>query len=98
MKGALRHYPFVAMRAQAESMALYSCNASVIGRASGRSAVAAAAYRAGVKLADERQGVVWDFTQKSGVLHAETVLPQAAPSWAADRERLWNAAEAREDK
>ena len=79
-------------------MALYSCNASVIGRASGRSAVAAAAYRAGVKLADDRQGVVWDFTQKRGVLHAEIVIPQGAPSWAADRSRLWNEAEAREDK
>ena len=80
-------------------MAVYSCSASVIGRASGRSAVASAAYRSGGKLADERQGVVWDFTRKRGVLHAELVLREGdAPAWARDRERLWNEAEAREEK
>ena len=79
-------------------MALYSCNASVIGRAQGRSAVASAAYRAGERLADDRQGVVWDFTQKRGVLHSEVILPEHAPSWAGNRQALWNAAELREDK
>ena len=79
-------------------MALYSCHASVIGRAQGRSAVASAAYRSGGKLTDERQGVVWDFTQKRGILHTEILLPEKAPSWAADRAALWNAAELREDK
>ena len=79
-------------------MASYSCNASIIGRAQGRSAVASAAYRSGAKLADERQGVMWDFTQKRGVLHSEIILPQNAPSWASDRNALWNAAELREDK
>src|SRR5271170_3381604 len=77
-------------------MGLYSCSATVISRSGGRSAVASAAYRAGEKLADERQGVVWDFTQKRGVMYSEILLPQNAPSWAADREKLWNAAEHRE--
>lgn len=77
-------------------MGLYSCSATVISRSGGRSAVASAAYRAGEKLADERQGLVWDFTQKRGVLHSEIVLPQNAPAWANDREKLWNAAELRE--
>jgi Ti-type conjugative transfer relaxase TraA len=77
-------------------MGLYSCSATVISRSGGRSAVASAAYRAGETLADERQGVVWDFSQRRGVLHSEILLPQNAPAWAADREKLWNAAEHRE--
>jgi hypothetical protein len=39
---------------------------------------------------------MWDFTQKRGVLHSEILLPQKAPEWANDREKLWNAAERRE--
>jgi Ti-type conjugative transfer relaxase TraA len=79
-------------------MALYSCSASVISRASGRSAVASAAYRAGAKLNDNRQDQVWDFTQKRGVEHAEIICPENAPAWASDRAALWNAVELREDK
>jgi ATP-dependent exoDNAse (exonuclease V) alpha subunit len=77
-------------------MALYSCSASIISRSSGPSAVAAAAYRAGAKLSDERQGLVWDFERRLGILHSEIVLPKGAPAWSSDRERLWNAAEMRE--
>ena len=77
-------------------MALYSCSASVISRGSGPSAVAAAAYRAGAKLSDDRQGVVWDFERRQGIIHSEIVLPEGSPAWATDRERLWNAAEQRE--
>lgn len=79
-------------------MALYSLTTTPISRATGRSAVASAAYRAGVALDDERQRVVWDFRQKRGVLHTEILLPDGAPDWASDRQRLWNEAEAREDK
>jgi Ti-type conjugative transfer relaxase TraA len=41
---------------------------------------------------------VWDFTRKSGVLHAEIITPAIAPEWARDRAELWNAAERAEDK
>lgn len=77
-------------------MALYSLKTTPISRASGKSAVAAAAYRHAAKLDDDRYGVVRDYTRKRGVLHSELVLPESAPSWASDRARLWNAAEARE--
>jgi ATP-dependent exoDNAse (exonuclease V) alpha subunit len=77
-------------------MALYWCSASVISRGSGPSAVAAAAYRAGAKLCDDRQGLVWDFERRQGFLHSEIILPKGAPTWANERERLWNAAERRE--
>lgn len=87
-------------------MAQYHCHVQTISRTptpsapKGRSAVAAAAYRAGAKLEDEHssraeaQPIVHDYTRRSGVVHAEIVLPTAAPDWARDREQLWNRAEA----
>jgi Ti-type conjugative transfer relaxase TraA len=72
-------------------VANYHLAAKMVGRASGKSAVAAAAYRAGEKLADFRQGVSW-------VVRSEIIAPAGAPAWALDRQALWNGAEAREDK
>src|SRR3546814_15125402 len=69
-----------------------------IGRSAGRSATAAAAYRAGVEITDERTVLVHDYTRKQGVEHSELMLPTDAPEWAADRERLWNAAELAETR
>jgi Ti-type conjugative transfer relaxase TraA len=77
-------------------MAIFHFSAKVIGRASGRSAVAAAAYRAGERLHDERLDRDHDFTNKSGVVHSEILLPENAPEEFADREKLWNAVEAAE--
>ena len=70
----------------------------MVSRSAGRSVVAAAAYRAGEKVADDRLGVVWDFTAKRGVLHAEIIAPEDAPEWVKDRAELWNVAERAEDK
>ena len=65
-----------------------------IARGQGRSAVAAAAYRAGERLADERTGLVHDFTRKRGIAHTEIILPEGVnASWARNRETLWNKAE-----
>ena len=79
-------------------MAIYSLHVKTVSRGAGRSVVAAAAYRAAENIADERLGVVWDFTRKYGVLHSEIIAPADAPSWARDRTELWNAAERAEDK
>ena len=79
-------------------MAIYSLQVKVVSRSAGRSVVAAAAYRAGEKIGDDRLGVVWDFTAKRGVLHTEIVAPDGAPEWVKDRGELWNAAERAEDK
>jgi len=79
-------------------MAIYSLHVKMVTRSQGRSVVAAAAYRAGEKLADDRLGVVWDFTAKRGVLHGEIIGPADAPEWVTDRAELWNAAERAEDK
>lgn len=77
-------------------MAIFHFSAKVISRASGRSAVAAAAYRGAERLHDERLDRDHDFTNKSGVVHSEILLPENAPEVFADREKLWNAVEAAE--
>ena len=77
-------------------MAIYHFSAKVIGRASGSSAVASAAYRSASRLHDQRLGRHHDFTNKAGVVHSEVMLPEGAPEQFADRERLWNAVEANE--
>ena len=59
-------------------MAMYHLNMKLVGRASGRSAVAAAAYRSADCLENRRDGQVHDFTRRSGVEHAEIVLPVGA--------------------
>lgn len=79
-------------------MAIYHFSVQVIGRGAGRSAVAAAAYRAAERLHDERLDRAHDFTNKSGVVHSEILLPEGAPERFADREKLWNEVEATEKR
>jgi len=67
-------------------------------RSSGHSATAAAAYRSGSEVTDERTGEIHDYSRKDGVEHSEIVLPAGSPEWAQDREKLWNAVEAAEDR
>ncbi len=77
-------------------MAIYHFSVQVIGRAAGRSAVAAAAYRSGSRLRDDRLDRDHDFSNKPGVVHCEVMLPENAPEVWEDRERLWNDVEAAE--
>jgi len=79
-------------------VAIYHFSAKVISRANGRSAVAAAAYRAAEELHDERLGRAHDFTNKSGVVHSEILLPDGAPARLLDRATLWNEVEAGEKR
>ena len=57
---------------------------------------AAAAYRAGSALRDERYGLTHNYTRRHGVVHSEIMAPADAPSWVNDREILWNRVEAGE--
>jgi hypothetical protein len=78
-----------------DDRAIYRAEAKVIQRSAGRSAVAAAAYRAGECLTDRRTGETFDYTKK----HCKwsTILaPEGAPAWAFDRSELWNRCEAAE--
>jgi Ti-type conjugative transfer relaxase TraA len=91
-------------------MAIYHLSMKPISRASGRSAVAASAYRSADRLENARDGMVHDFTRKGGVEHSEIVLPGDAvgsdgsvvrgdgPAWAQGRSALWNAAEGAEKR
>lgn len=81
-------------------MAQYSLSMQVIGRSKGRSSVAAAAYRAGERLHDERTGITHDYSRRGGVEHTEILLPERAPGWCkrASRERLWNTVETHEKR
>ncbi len=74
-------------------MALYHLSAKVIARSSGRSAVAAAAYRSASELPDERADLVHDYSHKHDVVHSEILLPEGAPSRLLDRATLWNEVE-----
>lgn len=71
-------------------MASYHCSIKPVSRSNGRSSTEAAAYRAGVCIADERTGEVHDYTRKKGVDYTELVLPEGVIF---TREQLWNAAE-----
>jgi hypothetical protein len=79
-------------------VASFLCQVQTIQRAAGRSAVAAAAYRAGVLLTDERLAMEFDFAAKDGIQHAEIMAPASAPLAYRDRQALWNAAEQAEGR
>lgn len=65
----------------------------IISRGKGRSAVAAAAYRAGEIIKNEYDGVTHDYTRKRGIVHSEILLPDNTLVEYADRGVLWNAVE-----
>src|SRR3954466_14914360 len=55
-------------------VAIYHFSAKMISRSSGRSAVAAAAYRSASALLDEREARTHDFSHKADVVHSEILL------------------------
>src|SRR3954471_23855374 len=79
-------------------MAIYHFSAKIISRAYGSSALAAAAYRSASRLYDQRLDRHHDFSNKSGVVHSEVMLPEGAPDAWSDREQLWNDVEAAEKR
>ncbi len=70
---------------------------TAVGRSAGRTAIGAAAYRAGERLRDERSGTLYNYADRQDVLHSEIVLPSrftgSQADWARDRATLWNTAE-----
>ena len=67
---------------------------SIVQRSNRQSAVAAAAYQSGEKLFCEYDQQVKHYPEKRGIVHNEILLPANAPQEYADRNTLWNAAEA----
>lgn len=73
-------------------MAIFSLHVKIISRKMGRSSTAAAAYRAGERIVDQRTGEVHDYRHKKGVLFTEIMMP-CSSDWKPDRAELWNAVE-----
>ena len=67
---------------------------SIVRRSQQQSAVAAAAYQSGEKLFCEYDQEEKHYPEKRGIVHNEILLPANAPPEYADRNTLWNAAEA----
>lgn len=79
-------------------MAIFHLSVSAIQRSKGHSATAAAAYRSGTNLTDQRTGERHTYARKQrGVEHAEIVMPPEA-KWKPSRAELWNAAELAEKR
>ena len=67
---------------------------SIVQRSQQQSAVAAAAYQSGEKLFCEYDQEVKHYPEKRGIVHNEILLPPNTPPEYADRNTLWNIAEA----
>ena len=74
-------------------IAIYHCSIKIFSRGKGKSAVAAAAYRAAEKIQNQYDGKTYDYTRKKGVVFSEILLPDHTPAEYADRAVLWNAVE-----
>ena len=80
-------------------MAEYHLTTKHITRSSGRSSTAAASYRAGVKLYDERTGLTHDYSKRGGVIMSVAfMLDDDNRAIYLDRQQLWNRAEAAEKR
>ncbi|MAU40172.1 MAG: hypothetical protein CMF31_00955 [Kordiimonas sp.] len=79
-------------------MAIYHCSLKVFSRSEGHSAVAAAAYRSGSILKDERAGRTHRYHKRTGVADTFILAPPSAPKSLLTRAVLWNAAEASETR
>jgi hypothetical protein len=84
-------------------MAIYHLSASIVKRSAGRSATAAAAYRAADKIEDQMTGITHNYNRKQGVDYSEILIPKIAISesgneWITDRAELWNTVEKSEKR
>ena len=73
-------------------MAIFHFSAKLVSRSQGRSATAAAAYRAGERIEDLRTGEVHDYQRKGGVVCGGVVLPRGGTF---NRSELWNKVESK---
>lgn len=78
-------------------MAIYHLSVKMLSRSDGRDAVAAAAYRAGQKLKNEKTGETHDYTKKRNVIETTLIFPEKKNA-KISREKLWNRAEQSEKR
>jgi hypothetical protein len=78
-------------------MAIYHLTMQIISRSKGQSAVAAASYRSGDRLMDERMGEE-KFYRREVQPDTMILAPSHSPEWIKDREQLWNSVEKTEKR
>lgn len=78
-------------------MAIYHLSLKEMRRSQGRSSVAAAAYRLGEKMKDERIGKTFNYSKKSGILDKFFILPNDAKKFL-NTSHFWNEAERSENR
>ncbi len=74
-------------------MAIFHLSTNHVSRKTGRSATASIAYRAGIKIEDERTGRIHDYSKRSGVVTSKCFTMQQGQEIKLDRVELWNKAE-----
>jgi hypothetical protein len=79
-------------------MAMFHLSTKPIKRSVGRSATAAAAYRAGCEIEDQRTGIKHDYTRKQGIVKTDCFIIVDGQKLNVDRAELWNAAEKAEKR
>jgi hypothetical protein len=79
-------------------MAIYHATLKSFSRGKGDSSVAAAAYRAGLDLHDERTDTPHRFAKRKGVISHHTIGPKGMPDWCLDPQVFWNANEQSEGR
>ena len=76
-------------------MAIFHMNFTNISAGNGRSAIASASYRSGEKLHSDMEGKNY-FYARDVMPETFILVPENAPDWAKNREKLWNEVEAKE--
>ena len=84
-------------------MAIYHFHAKAISRGTGRSAIAAAAYRRATKMKDQTTNASHNYAKKNHVAFSDISIPEDSPNWLKEiadngsshksSEILWNAVE-----
>jgi Ti-type conjugative transfer relaxase TraA len=74
-------------------MAIAFARVSVHTRSKGHSSINGAAYRAGVRMLDERTGEIHNYENRDDVKYESVILPDGADEKFLSREFLWNEAE-----
>jgi hypothetical protein len=79
-------------------MAIMHFRIKMVKRSDGRSSVAAAAYRSGEKIKNQRDGVTHNYRRRKDVVAKQIFLPTNAPREYQDRTLLWNTIESVEKR
>ena len=79
-------------------MAIFHWDVKIIGRSTGRGAIASVAYRSGEKVLDEKMGKTYDYSRRKGVIYTDIMTPKNVPDWVTIQPKLWNEVEGSEKR